>query len=75
MVPSLSDLSLHELEARMGELDEWGRASESEDADYRERVQLAVFARGGSDDDDWNNYHRVRNEYDRRASEEFDLGQ
>ena len=35
----------------------------------------SIFALGGTEEDGWNNYHLVRNEYDRRAAEEFDLGQ
>ena len=41
-------------------------------------IQLEEWGRAlesGDEEDDWNDYHRVRNEFDRRASEEFDLGQ
>jgi hypothetical protein len=38
-------------------------------------LRAQVFAAGGTPEDAWNDYHQVRNEYDRRASEQFDLGQ
>jgi hypothetical protein len=75
MTPSLFDLSLDELRHRLDQLEEWGRVLESGDADAVEELRVEVFQLGGSVDDDWNHYHRVRNEFDRRAAEEFDLGQ
>jgi hypothetical protein len=74
MTPSLFDLSLEELRVRLEELDRWSRAQEFGDDDL-EGLRAVVFARGGGPDDPWNDYHLVRNEYDRRAAEEFDLGQ
>jgi hypothetical protein len=75
MTPSLFDLSLEELRRRLEQLEEWGRAIELGDAESVERLRGEVFRLGGSPEDDWNDYHRVRNEFDRRAAEEFDLGQ
>jgi hypothetical protein len=57
------------------QLEEWGRAQEADDDTILGSLRSEVFALGGSEEDDWNDYHRVRNEYDRRAAEEFDLGQ
>jgi hypothetical protein len=74
MIPSLFDLSLDELRARLEELDRFSRAEEFGDEDL-EDLRSVVFARGGGPEDAWNDYHLVRNEYDRRAAEEFDLGQ
>ena len=65
---------LAELEQRLQQLDEWARALEDE-SDDRDELRQRVFPDGESLDDDWNDYHRVRSEYDRRAAEEFDLGQ
>lgn len=75
MIPSLRDLDLDQLRARLVQLEEWGRALESGDENYLHTLRQEVFEHGGDEDDDWNDYHRVRNEFDRRASEEFDLGQ
>jgi hypothetical protein len=75
MIPSLFDLDLDQLRERLVHLDEWGRVLESGDEELVENLRAEVFALGGTEEDDWNDYHRVRNEFDRRASEEFDLGQ
>lgn len=75
MTPSLFDLSLEQLRHRLDQLEEWGRAVELRDEELVEELKQDVFRLGGSAEDDWNDYHRVRNEYDRRAAEEFDLGQ
>lgn len=74
MIPSLFNLSLEELRVRLEELDRFSRAQEFGDEDL-EDFRVVVFARGGGPEDAWNDYHLVRNEYDRRAAEEFDLGQ
>lgn len=70
----LFDASLEELEARLAQLDEWARASDEQSPDFEE-IRQRVFELGDDPLDDWNDYHRVRSEYDRRAAEEFDLGQ
>ena len=70
----LFEASLDELEARLTQLDEWARASDEQSSGLEE-IRQRVFARGDDPLDDWNDYHRVRSEYDRRAAEEFDLGQ
>jgi len=75
MIPSLFALDLDQLRERLVHLEEWGRALESGDEELVENLRAEVFALGGTEEDDWNDYHRVRNEFDRRASEEFDLGQ
>jgi hypothetical protein len=75
MIPSLFDLDLDQLRKRLVHLEEWGRVLESGDEELVENLRAEVFALGGTEEDDWNDYHRVRNEFDRRASEEFDLGQ
>ena len=75
MIPSLFDLDLHQLRERLLHLEEWGRALDSGDEELVENLRAEVFGMGGTEEDDWNDYHRVRNEFDRRASEEFDLGQ
>jgi hypothetical protein len=75
MIPSLFDLDLDQLRERLVHLEEWGRVLESGDEELVENLRAEVFALGGTEEDDWNDYHRVRNEFDRRASEEFDLGQ
>jgi hypothetical protein len=75
MMPSLYDLSLEQLRDRVQQLEEWGRVQEADDDTILGSLRTEVFALGGSEEDDWNDYHRVRNEYDRRAAEEFDLGQ
>jgi len=74
MPSRMDNAGLVELEARMRELDEWTRALEGEHDDLEE-LCLKVFPDGEDPLDDWNDYHRVRSEYDRRAAEEFDLGQ
>jgi hypothetical protein len=73
VVASLHDLDLEGLRRRIEQLDEWTRAVDS-GQETRELFE-ATFPFGDSPDLDYNDYHRVRNEYDRRASEEFDLGQ
>jgi hypothetical protein len=75
MTPALFDLDLDQLRARLVQLEEWGRALESGDENYVETLRHEVFELGGDEEDEWTDYHRVRNEFDRRASEEFDLGQ
>ena len=75
MTPALFDLDLDQLRARLVQLEERGRARESGDENYVKTLRHTIFELGGDEDDDWNDYHRVRNEFDRRASEEFDLGQ
>jgi hypothetical protein len=70
----MDSAGLAELDARMSELDEWSRAVEEGDSDL-EDLRRKVFPDGDDPLDDWNDYHRVRSEYDRRAAEEFDLGQ
>lgn len=74
MIPSLFDLSLDDLRLRLDELDAWALAQELGVQDVDE-LRAVVFAKGGTPEDAWNDYHQVRNEYDRRAAEEFDLGQ
>lgn len=73
-LPQLHECDLEQLRQRMEELDFYTQAAERGDADL-EFVEASVFSRGGTAEDDWNSYHRVRNEYDRRSAEEFDLGQ
>ena len=74
MVPELFECDLDTLRNRLAELDSFAQATEYGAANIEE-IRREVFARGGTLEDDWNDYHRVRNEYDRRAAEEFDLGQ
>lgn len=74
VVPKLADQSLDELRERLDLLDAWALAQELR-VEGVDELRAQVFAHGGSDTDAWNDYHQVRNEYDRRASEEFDLGQ
>jgi hypothetical protein len=74
MVPSLSDCTLEVLRERYEQLDAYAQALHLGLPELEEFHQ-AVFALGGSEEDDWNSYHLVRNEFDRRAAEEFDLGQ
>lgn len=74
MVPPLFDFTLEQLRFRLEELDAWALAQES-GGESLEELRDQVFALGGSPEDAWNDYHQVRNEYDRRAAEEFDLGQ
>ena len=45
------------------------------DEELIEGLRGEVFALGGPSKDHWSVCHRVRNKYDRRAAEEFDLGQ
>lgn len=68
------DYSIEQLRARMEQLDEWARAEEMGSAGLDE-LREVVFPDGPNPEDDWNDYHAVRNEHDRRAAEEFDLGQ
>lgn len=70
----IGSADLEELHARMIALDEWTRAVEDGDTDV-EDLRRRVFPDGEDPLDDWNDYHRVRIEYDRRAAEAFDLGQ
>lgn len=74
MVPNLADQSIDQLRQRLDLLDAWALAQEL-GVDGVDELRAQVFALGGSPDDAWNDYHQVRNEYDRRAAEEFDLGQ
>lgn len=74
MVPDLYGLSVEQLRLRLDELDAWSLAQEYGGDDI-DTLREVVFSRGGDPEDAWNDYHQVRNEYDRRAAEEFDLGQ
>ena len=74
MVPNLADQSIDQLRQRLDLLDAWALAQEL-GADGVDELRAQVFALGGTPNDAWNEYHQVRNEYDRRAAEEFDLGQ
>jgi hypothetical protein len=74
VVPDLAELTLDELRLRLEQLDALALAEEFQSEDRDER-RAEVFEFGGDEEDAWNNYHLVRNEYDRRAAEEFDLGQ
>lgn len=74
MLPQFFDCDLEKLSRRVAELDAFAQALERNDRDL-EQIRSRVFILGGTEDDAWNNYHLVRNEYDRRAAEEFDLGQ
>ncbi len=74
MLPYLHDCDLEQLRLRMIELDEAARAVEL-DLPEADDIVARTFALGGTAEDGWNDYHLVRNEYDRRAAEEFDLGQ
>jgi hypothetical protein len=74
VVPNLADQSIDQLRQRLDLLDAWALAQEL-GVDGVDELRAQVFALGGSPDDAWNDYHQVRNEYDRRAAEEFDLGQ
>ena len=71
-----SDVSFEQLAARLAELEEWGWVSSDPAVEGEERQKLfdRVFPTGDTSDP-WNDYHWVRSEYDRRAAEEFDLGQ
>lgn len=70
----LFDASLDQLRQRVEQLDEYARAVEM-DLDTLDSLRSEVFPDGINPDRDWDDYHLVRNEYDRRAAEEFDLGQ
>ena len=74
MLPQFFDCDLEKLSRRVAELDAFAQALERNDHEL-EQIRSRVFILGGTEDDAWNNYHLVRNEYDRRAAEEFDLGQ
>jgi hypothetical protein len=71
-----SDVSFDQLGARLRELEEWGWVSTEPGVDSEDRQKLfnRVFPAGDTSGP-WNDYHWVRSEYDRRAAEEFDLGQ
>ena len=70
----LFDASLDQLRFRVEQLDEYARAVEM-DLDTLDALREEVFPGGIDPDRDWDDYHLVRNEFDRRAAEEFDLGQ
>jgi len=70
----LFDASLEQLRYRVEQLDEYARAVEM-DLESLDALRAEVFPDGINPDRDWDDYHLVRNEYDRRAAEEFDLGQ
>jgi len=70
----LFDASLEQLRYRVEQLDEYARAVEM-DLESLDALRADVFPDGISPDRDWDDYHLVRNEFDRRAAEEFDLGQ
>jgi hypothetical protein len=74
VVPQLADQSLDQLRERLDVLDAWALAQEL-GVEGVDELRAQVFATGGTPEDAWNDYHQVRNEYDRRASEQFDLGQ
>lgn len=74
MLPNFFDCDLEQLRVRVAELDAYAQAVELSDPDV-DQLRASVFALGGNENDAWNNYHLVRNEFDRRAAEEFDLGQ
>ena len=70
------DVSFEPLGARLRQLEEWGWVSSDPTVDSGDRQDLfdRVFPHGDTSGA-WNDYHWVRSEYDRRAAEEFDLGQ
>jgi hypothetical protein len=72
----LSDASFEQLGERLRELEQWGWLSSdpNTDSDVRQEMFHRIFP-GGDTAGPWNDYHSVRSEYDRRAAEEFDLGQ
>jgi hypothetical protein len=74
MVPLLSDCDLEVLRERYELLDTYAQAIHL-GLPGIEELHHEVFALGGTEEDGWNSYHLVRNEFDRRAAEEFDLGQ
>ena len=61
MIPSLFDLDLDQLRERLGQLEEWGRVLESGDEELVENLRAEVIGLGGTEEDDSNDYHRVRN--------------
>lgn len=71
---NLFDATLEQLHERVSQLEEWARATEEQRGDLHE-LGAELFSHGVPSEDDWDDYHRVRSEYDRRAAEEFDLGQ
>jgi hypothetical protein len=74
MLPQFFDCNLEQLSRRLSELDAYAQAVELQAPDLAD-IRARVFILGGTEEDHWNSYHLVRNEYDRRAAEEFDLGQ
>lgn len=74
MIPELFDCDLEQLRVRVAELDAYALTVELNGPEV-DQLRSSVFALGGNENDAWNNYHLVRNEFDRRAAEEFDLGQ
>jgi hypothetical protein len=61
---------------RLSELEEWGWVSR--DPAIKSEARQELFDRifpAGISASPWDDYHWVRSEYDRRAAEEFDLGQ
>ncbi len=75
--PALASASVDQLAGRVAELDSWALANDNPDVTDEERdgIFSAVFPTGFDPERDWDDYHLVRSEYDRRAAEEFDLGQ
>ena len=73
MFSPLFDADLEQLRQRMEQLDEFARAEYDGQPDV-ETIRAEVFP-DGEGSSEWDDYHRVRSEYDRRAAEEFDLGQ
>ena len=71
---SLADASLDELSRRVAQLEEWARLVE-DDPEAAGTRRHRFFRDGDPADTDGDDYHRVRSECDRRAGEEFDLGQ
>jgi len=69
----LFDADLEQLRERMEQLDAFARASYEDDPQL-EQMRAEVFPHGEGASE-WDDYHRVRSEYDRRAAEEYDLGQ
>ncbi len=69
-------MSFEQLGARLQQLEEWGWVSSDPAIDSEDRQKLFDrFFPHGDNPGPWNDYHWVRSEYDRRAAEEFDLGQ
>jgi len=73
MFGPLFDADLEQLRERMEQLDAFARASYDDDP-RQEQMRAEVFPHGEGASE-WDDYHRVRSEYDRRAAEEYDLGQ